>query len=202
MGQNGESSYFERQALPYCASTLSSFTLHNVCTLSPRQVTLRVKRVCLSLLGLHIQSILTTAQLVIAVPVLFTCYIYVLCVCPQVLMALGICTVVTLSLTLFACQTKYDFTLLHSGIFTLCVILFIVTISSVFFPYNKLVQLIIAGFGAFLFSLFLIYDTQLIVGGDHKYSFSPEEYVFATLTLYLDIINLFLRILRIIRLSH
>ena len=52
--------------------------------------------------------------------------------------------------------------------------------------------------GALIFSLYIVYDTQLMMGGKHKYSLSPEEYVFAALSLYLDIINLFLYILMII----
>ena len=52
--------------------------------------------------------------------------------------------------------------------------------------------------GALVFSLYIVYDTQLMMGGKHKYSLSPEEYVFAALSLYLDIINLFLYILMII----
>ena len=52
--------------------------------------------------------------------------------------------------------------------------------------------------GCLIFSLYLIYDTQIMLGGKHKYSLSPEEYIFAALNLYLDIINLFLYILRII----
>ena len=52
--------------------------------------------------------------------------------------------------------------------------------------------------GALIFSLYIVYDTQLMMGGKHKYSLSPEEYVFASLNLYLDIINLFMYILMII----
>ena len=55
-----------------------------------------------------------------------------------------------------------------------------------------------ASLGAFIFSMYIVYDTQLMMGGKHKYSVSPEEYIFAALNLYLDIINLFLFILRII----
>lgn len=51
--------------------------------------------------------------------------------------------------------------------------------------------------GALLFSVYLIYDTQLMMGGDHKFSISPEEYVFAALNIYLDIIMIFLYILRL-----
>ena len=36
------------------------------------------------------------------------------------------------------------------------------------------------------------------MGGGKQYALSPEEYIFAALNLYLDIINLFLFILRII----
>ena len=37
--------------------------------------------------------------------------------------------------------------------------------------------------GALIFSLFIVYDTQLMLGGKHKYSLDPEEYVFASLNL-------------------
>jgi len=45
---------------------------------------------------------------------------------------------------------------------------------------------------------YLVVDTQLMVGGRHKYSLSPEEYIFAALNLYLDIVNIFLFTLTII----
>jgi FtsH-binding integral membrane protein len=46
--------------------------------------------------------------------------------------------------------------------------------------------------------MYIVYDTQLMMGGNHKYSLSPEEYIFAALNIYLDIINLFLYILTIV----
>ena len=52
--------------------------------------------------------------------------------------------------------------------------------------------------GALVFSLYIVYDTQLMMGGKHKYALSPEEYIFAALNLYLDIINLFLYILTLV----
>ena len=54
-----------------------------------------------------------------------------------------------------------------------------------------------ASAGALIFSMYIVYDTQLMMGGKHKYSLSPEEYIFASLSLYLDIINLFLYLLSI-----
>ena len=49
---------------------------------------------------------------------------------------------------------------------------------------------------AILFSFFLIYDTQQIIGGKkHSFSISPEEHVFAAVQLYVDIVYIFLAIL-------
>jgi len=39
----------------------------------------------------------------------------------------------------------------------------------------------------------------MIVGGTHKLQISQEEYVFAALTLYVDVINIFLYILQILQ---
>lgn len=48
------------------------------------------------------------------------------------------------------------------------------------------------------FLQYLVVDTQLMVGGHHKYALSPEEYIFAALNLYLDIVNMFMFILSIV----
>ena len=55
-----------------------------------------------------------------------------------------------------------------------------------------------ASAGALIFMLYIVMDTQLMIGGKHKYSIDPEEYVFAALNLYLDIVNLFIYILSIV----
>lgn len=47
--------------------------------------------------------------------------------------------------------------------------------------------------GAFVFAGYIIYDTQMIMK-----HLCPEEYVIAVLNLYMDIINLFIKILRIL----
>ena len=49
----------------------------------------------------------------------------------------------------------------------------------------------------YLTSLHHLY-IQMMIGGDHKYSISPEEYIFAALAIYLDIINIFMYLLRLI----
>ena len=114
------------------------------------------------------------------------------------LLAVGICAVLCFALTLFAFQTKIDFTAIGGILFVAVIILFIFGIIMIFFREVKFLRVAYACFGAFLFSIYLIYDTQLMVGGDHKYSISPEEYVFASLNIYVDIINMFLFILQLI----
>ena len=48
-------------------------------------------------------------------------------------------------------------------------------------------------------SFYIVYDTQLIVGGEHKkIMFHTDDYVLASVSLYLDVINLFLMILRLL----
>jgi len=112
-------------------------------------------------------------------------------------MAVGLCAAVCFGLTMFAFQTKWDFTVMGGALFVAVIILMIFGIVAIFIP-GKTITLIYASCGALLFSLYLIYDTQLMMGGKHKYSISPEEYIFAALNLYVDIVNIFLHILEII----
>lgn len=115
----------------------------------------------------------------------------------DVVLAIGITTAVCLALTLFAFQTKWDFTMMGGILFVALVLLFLFGIIAMFIP-GKVMTLVYSSCGAVLFSIYLIYDTQMMMGGKHKHSISPEEYVFAALTLYLDIINIFMYILSII----
>ena len=41
----------------------------------------------------------------------------------------------------------------------------------------------------------------MMIGGDHKYSISPEEYIFAALNLYIDFMQLFRFILILVGVS-
>lgn len=119
----------------------------------------------------------------------------------EVFYAAMITLVVTVGLTLFAFQTKVDFTAIGGILFVAVLILMVFGIICMFFP-GKTMILIYASLGALLFSIYIVYDTQMMMGGDHKYSISPEEYVFASLNLYMDIVNLFLYILTIIGASR
>ncbi|CAB1336704.1 unnamed protein product [Coregonus sp. 'balchen'] len=100
--------------------------------------------------------------------VFFVTYITLVC-CPgpsyyntkSVVMCLGITAMVCLTVTLVSFQTKVPW-----------------------------VHGVYGALGALLFTMFLAFDTQLLMG-NKRYTISPEEYVFATLNIYLDIIYIF-----------
>uniref|UniRef100_A0A8C5LKX4 Transmembrane BAX inhibitor motif containing 7 n=1 Tax=Jaculus jaculus TaxID=51337 RepID=A0A8C5LKX4_JACJA len=120
----------------------------------------------------------------------------------EILWATAATTIVTLALTLFALQTKWDFTLLSGALFVFLFVLMIYGIVLVFVR-SYWMHVFYAGLGTVLFSLYLVMDVQLMVGGYHHHSnLDPEEYVFAALNIYLDIINLFLFILQLIGLGR
>ncbi|KAI9832136.1 MAG: hypothetical protein M1819_004487 [Sarea resinae] len=97
------------------------------------------------------------------------------------------------ALTLFACQTKYDFTSWVPYLFGSLWALIMFGFMAAFFPYNSTVELIYGGVVALIFSGYILVDTQLVMRHYHV-----EEEIAAAISLYLDIINLFLAILRIL----
>ena len=116
----------------------------------------------------------------------------------EVLMAMGIVAVLTLAITLFAFQTKIDFTIMSGCLFVALIVFICFGFLMWFFPHGRTVRLVYACLGALIFGLYLVMDTQLMMGGHKKYSLSPEEYIFAALNLYIDIVTLFLYILQIV----
>ena len=115
----------------------------------------------------------------------------------SVLAAFGLTAGITVALTIYAFQTKYDYTDMGGYLLVILVGVILTGIINIFIQ-NQVLQLIIAGVSSILFSFYIVYDTQQIVGGDHKkYQFGVDDYVFAAITLYLDIINLFLSLLQL-----
>lgn len=64
----------------------------------------------------------------------------------------------------------------------------------IFFPLGPTSVAIFGGLGAILFSAFLVYDTDNLI---KRYTY--DEYIWASVALYLDILNLFLTILNMLR---
>lgn len=94
-------------------------------------------------------------------------------------------------------QTKYDFTMLGGVLISVLMGLILMGFLMMFFPRNQIMTLIYCGIGAILFSVYLVYDVQLIAGG-RRNEFGVDDYIPAALAVYLDIINIFLFILRLL----
>lgn len=109
-----------------------------------------------------------------------------------VLQAFGLTVAVVLSLTIYTFQSKRDFSSWGAGLFSMLWILILSGIMQIFLQ-SEVLDTVMAGAGALLFSAFIIFDTHMLL---HK--LSPEEYILGAITLYLDILNLFLEILKIV----
>lgn len=108
----------------------------------------------------------------------------------SVALAFGILTVVVFALIAFACQTKIEFTGRGPYIFValLCLMAFVffIWIGSYFLPAESMqtLRLVCACGGALLFSFHIVNDTQLIVGGNHGWQFSIDDYAHAAIALH------------------
>lgn len=109
-----------------------------------------------------------------------------------VLQAFFLTAAVVAGLTAFTFQTKRDFSNMGAMLFSGLMLLIGGGLIQLFVG-GELLDLALAVGGALLFSLFIIYDTQMIMT-----RVCPEEYIMATIQLYLDIINLFIEILKIL----
>jgi protein lifeguard len=113
--------------------------------------------------------------------------------------AAGMTCAITAGLSAFAFQTKYDFTSKASYIWGISLALMCILIMSIFFPGNSTWQLAVACITLLAFSVFMVYDTQLIVGGKHRqHELSIDDYAAGALLIYLDIINIFQALLAIL----
>jgi hypothetical protein len=102
---------------------------------------------------------------------------------------------ITFGLSLFTWYNKEkDFSILGNILFGFMIILFIGSIFQLFFSFGGIGETLWACFGALIFAGYIIFDTWLIL---RKYS--ENEWIMASINLYLDIINLFLYLLRLLR---
>ncbi|KAM7404738.1 hypothetical protein PAMP_012058 [Pampus punctatissimus] len=111
----------------------------------------------------------------------------------SVVMCLGITVAVCLFVTVFSFQTKIDVTSYQGVLFVFCMVMFIsglVLVIVLPLHYVPWLDATYATLGAILFTMFLVFDTQLLMG-NKRHTINPEEHVYATLNIYLDIIYIF-----------
>lgn len=116
---------------------------------------------------------------------------------PVLLLGLLIAATVSLALIVYAAQTSVDFTASGGILYSALVVLSAVSLANWFLGFKTL-HLLIAGCGALLFSAYLVYDVQLLASGESCYQVSADEYVFAAINVYTDIISLFMYILQVL----
>jgi hypothetical protein len=114
----------------------------------------------------------------------------------SVITASAITAAVTIALTLYAMFTKTDFTVCGQLFVVLCAVAFLLSIMSFFVSYKSPMHPFISGVFAIIYGLYLIVDTQMVLGKG-EYSLSVDDYVVGALIIYVDIMMLFLQLLSI-----
>ncbi len=94
-------------------------------------------------------------------------------------------------LSMFAMNTKRDFSVMGKMLFITLIVVVVASLMNIFFQ-SSLMQLVIASVSAILFSAFILYDTQNIIKGHYE---TPIE---GAIALYLDFLNLFIALLQIL----
>jgi len=105
--------------------------------------------------------------------------------------AFALTCAVTVALTVYTLQSKRDYSSWGAGLFAILYVLILAMLMQIVFQ-SAMMDRLISVAGAAIFCLFIVFDTHMIMN-----RVSPEDYMIATINLYLDILNLFLHILRI-----
>ena len=94
-------------------------------------------------------------------------------------------------LSVFAMNTKRDFTVWGKMLFITLIVLLVAMLMNLFFQ-SPIFQVALSCVAAVLFSAYILYDTQNIIRGNYE---TPIE---GAVALYLDFVNLFVSLLRIL----
>lgn len=114
-----------------------------------------------------------------------------------VLFALGFTVLIVLAVTLYACFTKTDVTKARSIISGLIMTAFLVLIFALCFR-SRFLSVIYSGLVGVIFTIILAYDIQKLIG-KYEQQYSLDEYIMASLDLYIDIVQIFLAVLSVRR---
>ena len=99
-------------------------------------------------------------------------------------------------LTMYVIFSKRDFSFMQGFLFTGLMIVVFGALINMFFA-SPMAHFMISGASVLLFSGFILYDTSNVLR-----SYGKDEYVSATLALYLDILNLFIALLSILGIAR
>ena len=96
-------------------------------------------------------------------------------------------------LSLYVVYSKKDFSFMSGFLMTGLIVVIVGGLLNMFFIQSGMMHFMMSGASVLLFSGFILYDTSNIL----RY-YGTDEYVSATLALYLDILNLFIALLSIL----
>ena len=96
-------------------------------------------------------------------------------------------------LSMYVVVSKKDFSFMSGFLMTGLIVLVVGGLLNMFFIQSGMMHFVMSGASVLLFSGFILYDTSNIL----RY-YGTDEYVSATLALYLDVLNLFIALLSIL----
>ena len=100
-------------------------------------------------------------------------------------------------LTMYVVFSKKDFSFMSGFLMVGLITVVIGSLLNMFLFQSPMMHFMMSGVGVILFSGFILYDTSNIMR-----NYATDEYISATLALYLDILNLFTALLSILGLSR
>jgi len=105
--------------------------------------------------------------------------------------ASGLTALAFVALSAYVHISRKDFSFLSGMLFVGLIVVVVASLIGLFIP-SQAYQMAIAGVSAILFCGYILYDTSDIIHG------GETNYIIAAMRLYLDIINLFLSLLRLL----
>ncbi|KAL1312173.1 hypothetical protein AAHE18_16G018500 [Arachis hypogaea] len=106
-------------------------------------------------------------------------------------------TSVVIGLTLYtfwAARRGHDFSFLGPFLFGALLVLMVFALIQILFPLGKISMMIYGCVASIIFCGYIVYDTDNLIK-----RFTYDEYIWASVSLYLDIVNLFMSLLTVFR---
>jgi FtsH-binding integral membrane protein len=125
----------------------------------------------------------------------------------SVLLCAAATVAATVGLALFAMTTKSDFTSVGNSVtgnsrtkvafgLALFNVIFWVSLINIFFVRSSMVDLVLSVALSIVYMIYLLIDIQLVMGGKRN-NLSLDNYVMGAMIIYVDIISLFIKLLKI-----
>ncbi len=119
---------------------------------------------------------------------------------PTVVIAMGATVGVVLVLTVYACLCKANFKVLIGIIMVVSVTMLMVLFVAIF-TFADVLICIYCGLAVIIYGIYLVIITKMIIGGEFA-EFPMDNYIIASILLYIYIVKIFMMILKIVAISR